>query len=58
MGLEMGVTKMINFFRICIRKLFRLPPKPPSHGMHEKPTLTRQNTAPLLVTLPPSSLSL
>ena len=52
MGLERGITSMINFFRTCIRKLFRLPPKQPSHGMEERPSLTRRNTAPLPVSLP------
>ena len=51
-GLEKGIAYVVNLFRICIRKVLRLPPIAPSHGMEESATLTRRNTAPLPVTAP------
>ncbi len=49
MGLEVGVTKVVEAVRIVVRRLLFLPTKSPSHGLAELPKLTRHHTAPLPV---------
>ena len=49
MGLEVGVTKLVNAVRVGIRTIFFLPAKSSTHGLAEAPKLTRHHTAPLPV---------
>lgn len=49
MGLEIGVTKLVEAIRIGLRAIFFLPAKSSTHGLAQPTRLARHNTAPLPV---------